>query len=246
MAEGDVQAQQISVKFSEAIEYLRQLLGLTSEQWVSLWSETKAVADAVARETMVAMQRDMMRAVLTAIEDGTTIEEFRTSYREILAAAGWGDRPNQGWHSQLIFRMHTQAAYAAGRWRQAEAAEARDPARPIFLRYVTVGDNRVRPNHAAWQGVILPLRHPWWQTHYPPCGFNCRCHAQVLTERSLARYGWTVTADSDPRLALPTDKGWDTNVGLVGARLQQLEQNPAKTLQETAGGPGASTVAENA
>lgn len=246
MTDGAIQAEAMSVKFTEAIEYLRNLLGITSEQWREIWAETKAVSDLVAKETLFAMQRDMMRAVLTAIEDGTTLEEFRTRYREILANAGWSDRPNQGWHSQMIFRMHTQAAYAAGRWRQAEEAEARNPTRPIFLRYVTVGDNRVRPNHAAWQGVILPLRHPWWQTHYPPCGFNCRCHAMVLTERSLARYGWTVTADSDPRLALPVDQGWDQNVGLVGARVRQLEQVPRKSLQETASAPGGPMVAEDA
>lgn len=246
MTDGAIQAEAMSVKFTEAIEYLRNLLGITSEQWREIWAETKAVSDLVAKETLFAMQRDMMRAVLTAIEDGTTIEEFRTSYREILAAAGWGDRPNQGWHSQLIFRMHTQAAYAAGRWRQAEEAEARNPTRQIFLRYVTVGDGRVRPNHAAWQGVILPLRHPWWLTHYPPCGFNCRCHAMVLTERSLARYGWSVTADNDPRLALPVDQGWDQNVGLVGARVRQLEQVPHKSLQETASAPGGPMVAEDA
>lgn len=246
MSDGAPQAEAMSVKFSEAIEYLRNLLGIDSAQWRELWSETKAVADLVANETMFAMQRDMMRAVLSAIEDGTTLETFRTRYREILAAAGWSDRPNQGWHSQLIFRMHTQAAYAAGRWRQAEEAAARNPTRPIFLRYVTVGDNRVRPNHAAWQGVILPLSHPWWRTHYPPCGFNCRCHAMVLTERSLARYGWTVTPDTDPRLALPVDKGWDQNVGLVGARVRQLEQVPQKLLQETASAPGGPMVGQDA
>jgi hypothetical protein len=31
---------------------------------------------------------------------------------------------------------------------------------------------------------------PWWDTHFPPNGFNCRCYVQSLSQRDLARFGY--------------------------------------------------------
>ena len=44
------------------------------------------------------------------------------------------------------------------------------------LQYRTAGDNKVRPEHAALNGVTLPPSDPFWQTYYPPNGWNCRCN----------------------------------------------------------------------
>lgn len=46
-----------------------------------------------------------------------------------------------------------------------------------FLRYDTAGDDRVRPVHAGWDGIILPIDHQFWATNYPPNGWGCRCDA---------------------------------------------------------------------
>ena len=43
------------------------------------------------------------------------------------------------------------------------------------LQYRTAGDSKVRPEHAALNGVTLPPSDPFWQTYYPPNGWNCRC-----------------------------------------------------------------------
>ena len=43
------------------------------------------------------------------------------------------------------------------------------------LQYRTAGDGKVRPEHAALNGVTLPMSDPFWETYYPPNGWNCRC-----------------------------------------------------------------------
>lgn len=43
------------------------------------------------------------------------------------------------------------------------------------LQYRTVGDGKVRPEHAALNGVTLPPSDPFWEEYYPPNGWNCRC-----------------------------------------------------------------------
>ncbi len=43
------------------------------------------------------------------------------------------------------------------------------------LQYRTAGDGKVRPEHAALNGVTLPPSDSFWEEFYPPNGWNCRC-----------------------------------------------------------------------
>lgn len=45
-----------------------------------------------------------------------------------------------------------------------------------YLQYRTAGDNKVRPEHAALNGVTLPIGDSFWSEYYPPNGWNCRCN----------------------------------------------------------------------
>lgn len=44
------------------------------------------------------------------------------------------------------------------------------------LQYRTQKDDKVRPEHAALDGVTLPPSDPFWEEYYPPNGWNCRCN----------------------------------------------------------------------
>lgn len=50
-----------------------------------------------------------------------------------------------------------------------------------MLRYVTVGDERVRASHAAMNGIQRPMSDPIWDKIYPPNGWNCRCTVVTTT-----------------------------------------------------------------
>ena len=52
------------------------------------------------------------------------------------------------------------------------------------LQYRTIGDDRVREEHAGLDGITLPIDDPFWHTYYPPNGWNCRCTVvQVLKDK---------------------------------------------------------------
>lgn len=63
------------------------------------------------------------------------------------------------------------AGQMAGRWREHTDNADLFPA----LQYSTVGDDRVRAEHAALDGITRPIEDPFWDTHYPPNGWRCRC-----------------------------------------------------------------------
>lgn len=45
-----------------------------------------------------------------------------------------------------------------------------------FWEYRTVGDDKVRPEHARLHGVILAATDPLWAKIWPPNGWKCRCY----------------------------------------------------------------------
>lgn len=45
------------------------------------------------------------------------------------------------------------------------------------LQYRTAGDDKVREEHARLDGTTLPANDPFWDSYYPPNGYNCRCTA---------------------------------------------------------------------
>lgn len=102
-------------------------------------------------------------------------------------------------------RTNAQTAYNRGRWTQQQAAK-----RVTHLMYLTREDSKVRPTHAAINRVVLPKDHPFWLTHYPPNGFNCRCVAFGVDAEEADRVGVT---DSKDIPTDPPDKGWDFNAG---------------------------------
>lgn len=62
------------------------------------------------------------------------------------------------------------SADMAAKWEQIEADGDR-----YNLQYRTQHDDKVRPEHAALDGVTLPPSDPFWEEYYPPNGWNCRC-----------------------------------------------------------------------
>lgn len=185
-----------AVPFQEAIAFFRQKVRLPTQGWTDLREGAHARAHVVAGATVDALLQDFHRAILKALEQGTTLAEFRRDFDRIVAAHGWSYKGGRGWRSAVIYRTNLRMAYAAGRWQQIQdAAEAR------WLRYSAILDGRTRPEHLAWHGTILPKDHPFWRAHYPPNGWNCRCIAQPVSPADLDRHGWTVSEAPPP--------GWD-------------------------------------
>jgi hypothetical protein len=73
------------------------------------------------------------------------------------------------------------------------------------LQYRAVMDRQTRPEHARWNGVILPINDPFWATHYPPNGWNCRCSV-TQTDKAV----------KSPEEDLPADPGFRNNPGMTG------------------------------
>lgn len=77
-----------------------------------------------------------------------------------------------------------------------------------LLRYSTAGDARVRDTHRALDGVTKPMEDTFWDTHFPPNGWNCRCDVDRVA------YG-AITPD-DKINSPDVPKLFQTNLGKNG------------------------------
>jgi len=185
---------------AEAIEFFRRKGYTISFDWWETWQEAHARAFTVAKAMRLDILRDIREAVDQALAEGKTFREFKKELEPKLRAKGWWGRqkiidPKTGeeveawlgtpWRLKTIFRTNLQSAYMAGRYKQMlEVADDRP-----YWRYLAVLDSKTRPSHRALHGKIFRYDDPFWKTHYPPNGWNCRCHVQSLSERQLKAWG---------------------------------------------------------
>ena len=219
-----------AVPFTEAIEYFRRKINLPTQAWSDLQEDAHARAFVVAGATKADLLADIRAAVDDALAEGTTITDFRKRFDEIVERHGWSYRGKRGWRTRVMFDTNIRTAHAAGRWQQIQRTKERRP----WLIYQTAGDERVRPLHQTWHHITLPADDPWWDTHYPPNGWGCRCIVRTASDRTLEREGLEPTRrapakDYTERVNVstgevlpPTPKGIDTGWGYNVGKAHQI------------------------
>lgn len=199
----------------QRIEFLRRQLELT-EQAVAAIDATYAVEAAKVLEvTGGNLTVGLQREILAIQQEGLTLRNGVKRLRGQFTK--FGITPRNSFTLENIFRTEIQKSYSAGRW----AANQRPEIDEILVayKYVTVGDARVRPEHAALDGVVLPKDDPAWDFLFPPNGFSCRCQAiEVFDDRPIvappAEFTTTVRGKSVTVRPGP-DPGFDMNFGKV-------------------------------
>lgn len=198
------------------------------------------------------MDIDLLGQVRASLDDamaaGTPFGEWKKTIQPVLQKAGWwgkkdGAQLGSAWRLETIFRTNMQQAYAVEAWAGiAEQAELAP-----FLMYDAVDDLRTRPLHRAWDGTVLRWDHPWWKTHFPPCGYQCRCGVVQLSADDLAAMGLAESAEppeggtyrwrnprTDMLQTVPdgVDPGFDRNPG--AAYIAQLERLAREKISQIA------------
>ncbi|MCL4770051.1 MAG: head morphogenesis protein [Burkholderiaceae bacterium] len=205
--------------FQEQIDFFRRKLNLPSETWRDIQQAAHDRAFMVSGAAKADLLADLRKAVDQAVQGGS-IGEFRKNFADIVEKHGWtgwtgeGSKAGEAWRTRLIYQTNLMTSYAAGR-----RAQLLDPEllkRRPFWRYVHNDSvTHPRPHHKEWGDAKLTLRHdhPFWNTHFPPNGWGCKCRvvavaAPVDGDATQPPEGWDAV---DPRTGAPMgiDEGWD-------------------------------------
>ncbi|MCE2563766.1 phage minor head protein [Komagataeibacter sp. FNDCF1] len=175
----------------DALAFLRQKVPVPAATWTDLWHEAHDVSFAVAGATSKAIAQDFQNAVIRTMEAGGTRREFLKEFDPIVKRYGWEHTGTPGWRASIIYDTNVTTAYAAGRYRRMTTPESL--ALYPYWRYRHHTCQHPRPQHVAWDGMILRADDPFWNTHYPPNGWRCHCTVEVVSQRMLDRNGWEVS-----------------------------------------------------
>ena len=163
------------------------------------WGDAHAQSFTIAGATKAELLNDLGQAVKQVMETGGSINDFRQSFRDIVHKHGWSYNGEEGWRTRVIFETNVRTSAAAGRYQQFDRIRNIEEkrGRKLYLMYQDFGDGNVRPQHHDWNGTIRLFDDPWWDTHYPPNDWGCRCNARSMTERRLQANNLEPTPDKD-------------------------------------------------
>jgi SPP1 gp7 family putative phage head morphogenesis protein len=194
---------------AEALKFFRQKGLLPSFAHQDVINQEHDRGFTVAKMTDIDLLKDVRDYVDYAIREGLTTKDFIDGLRPELERRGWWGvqlmvdpltqeqkqvQLGSARRLKVIYETNQRTAYAAGQWERIERTKAAMP----YIMYTAVLDGRVRPAHAAWNGKVLRADDPWWQTHTPPNGWNCRCSVVQLSERMMKRTGKDAPDEAPP------------------------------------------------
>lgn len=206
--------------FDEQVAAFRLRLGdlIPTTRWDDISGPAHDKGFMVAGTLKADLLADLAAAVDRAISEGRTLDDFRRDFRAIVKKHGWhgwtgeGTEKGENWRTKVILKTNISTSYAAGRWAQLKAKGFK------YLVYRHSGAEHPRLDHLSWNGLVLPIDHPFWLTHFPPNGWGCGCSVRGAMSLDLARMlggnpdktlpeGWDAL---DPRTGAPPgiDKGW--------------------------------------
>jgi SPP1 gp7 family putative phage head morphogenesis protein len=159
--------------------------------------------------------------VATGIESAQVLRRLRELVAELPRGGTWDEQRDRlieemepylgegaGARATLLLRTHGFQAFNASEWRLAQ-----EDADTTHLQYLATEDERVRATHLALNGLVLPKGDPFWEDHYPPWEWNCRCRVRAMNPDMVAE------ARGEDAGRNPEDR-----MVLEGAALEKLRQ----------------------
>lgn len=109
-------------------------------------------------------------------EDGTPVtwDDAKAEVVKVLDDSHFGAEAAER-RATLLLRTHGFQAYQAANWRVAQEDDD-----TTHLQYLATEDSKVRDTHLALNGLILPKNDPFWEKHYPPWEWGCRCRVRPM------------------------------------------------------------------
>jgi SPP1 gp7 family putative phage head morphogenesis protein len=125
------------------------------------------------------------------MQSGLYVDGYKVSFADFKKQASQiFDEYNKNW-LQTEYNTTIMSATGAAQWEQFDKTKDQFP----LLQYQTAHDGRVRPEHAALDNIVKPVNDSFWNSYFPPNGWNCRCDVIQLTEGDV-----TVLTPEDKKL----------------------------------------------
>jgi len=182
----------------EALAYIKNKNLKVGFSYKDVWNEEHAASFTVAKAMQLDVLSDMHNAVIQAVEKGQSFDTFKKSIKPTLQQKGWWGRKDMtdpltgrtvdaqlGSDRRLktIYNVNMRSAYQKGQYDRTMESDLHP-----YLMYRIGPSVKHRQDHESWDGLILPKNDPFWDSHFPPNGWGCKCYTRAVTENQRKKY----------------------------------------------------------
>lgn len=242
---------QVMVSFSfnlppkQNIKFLQQKKPELSFNYDEVMHEAHLKAFTIAKVTKLDLLSDMQDSLIKAQKEGKSFEVWKKEIKPTLAKKGWLGKVEvfnektgeiktinvNNTRLKRIYNTNMRTANAQGRAKAQYALEGE-----IYLRYIALQDGLTRPSHLRMHGITLKREDKFWETNYPPNGWNCRCVVRAYSKSECERQGFSISqtpplpiASKDwsyDKRGLNKDESLDS---ILETKLEKFKKNPDKS-----------------
>ncbi|WP_163833275.1 phage head morphogenesis protein [Spartinivicinus ruber] len=239
---------------SEALSYFRDKGIKISWDYREVWKAEHTHAFTVSKAMCQDVLLEIKAAVDKALTEGIPFETFQKELMPFLQRRGWvgikiqpdGTRVELGSPRRLkiIYDTNMRVSRAAGQWARMQRTKKVMP----YLLYSLGPSKEHRLQHERWAGLVLPIDDVFWNTHFPPNGWGCKCRVRQVTKREATRRGLSPLPEINPvrwtnqytgrteMVPEGIDPGWNYNPGQSRSQwLKKYAQEKEKEFQAVFG-----------
>lgn len=179
----------------DAISYLEKKGFKIGWDWHETLDNAHSKAFTVAKVARMDLLQDIRQSLITAMQQGQSLEQWKASITPTLQDKGWWGKKivvnPEGREQEVqlgsprrlrtIYDTNMQSAFAAGRYR---AMLAGAETRPYWeWRHISISNPR--KEHVALNGKIFSYDDPFWSVAYPPSEWGCKCRVIARSRREV-------------------------------------------------------------
>jgi uncharacterized protein with gpF-like domain len=180
-----------------ALDYIKNKNLKVGFSYKDVWNEEHAAAFTVAKAMQVDVLSDLHNAVIQAVEKGQSFDTLKKNIKPLLQQKGWASREvtddltgrtvttHLGSDRRLktIYNVNMRSAYQKGQYDRTMESDLHP-----YLMYRIGPSVKHRQEHASWDGLVLQKNDPFWDSHFPPNGWGCKCYTRAVTESQRKKY----------------------------------------------------------
>ncbi|KQK67651.1 phage head morphogenesis protein [Acinetobacter baumannii] len=205
----------------DAISYLEKKGFKIGWDWHETLDNAHSKAFTVAKVARMDLLQDIRQSLISAMQQGQTLEQWKASITPTLQSKGWWGKKTvinpEGREQEVqlgsprrlrtIYDTNMQSAFAAGRYK---AMIIGSETRPYWeWRHITISNPRKQ--HVALNGRLFRFDDPFWGVAYPPSEWGCKCRVIARSAREVE--GKEILSSDGYESAIYERVGTDRNTG---------------------------------
>ncbi|OOD22877.1 phage minor head protein [Acinetobacter baumannii] len=206
----------------DAISYLEKKGFKIGWDWHETLDNAHSKAFTVAKVARMDLLQDIRQSLITAMQQGQSLEQWKASITPTLQDKGWWGKKivvnPEGREQEVqlgsprrlrtIYETNMQSAFAAGRYK---AMLAGAETRPYWeWRHISISNPRKQ--HVALNGKIFSYDDPFWSVAYPPSEWGCKCRIIARSRREVE--GKEILTGKGHARTINEKIGTDRNTGM--------------------------------